>query len=240
MRIYVLTLVLTIFLTACATPLRLSGGSEGSGRRRKAISPNTYRKYGTNIPGSSVRVIKAKDGTYQVDGQTASQILTWLVSCMKSYIDETSFDAKGFSGNITSFRRTLRHLDFLADSSVRQDFDATDQFAFAKRMFDTMRRATHTLDIYESLDVPGSKLLCKFIKLGVQALALYNTLGGADIHVPNFNERVRQLALRISFCDRQFRDLAGVSIEMHLAFEKYLKEAESAITFLGTKFLNAS
>ncbi|KAM9900137.1 hypothetical protein OXX69_009202 [Metschnikowia pulcherrima] len=237
MRIHVLILFFTVFLVTCATPVRQR---VASGRRRKAIPATKYRKYERTIPGSSVRVIQASDGTYQVDEKTSSQILTWLVARMKTYINETGFDANGFSEQIISFRRTLRHLDFLADGSARQDFDAMDQFAFAKRMYVTMRKAKNTLEIYEHLDVPGSQLLCKIIELSVRALALYNTLGGADIHVPQFSEKLMRLSSSVLFLDRKFRDLAGVSIEMHMVFERYIGEAESAVSFLGAKLVNAS
>lgn len=165
--------------------------------------------------------------------QKAEELLDWVFEQMKSFVNETDFDLRGFGNGVGSLRATLAELAFLTDGSTKITLDILDQLGFVSRMLDLMINCSIKLQIFNKNKDAGLRLLCKVLELNVRAIALYNSSGGPNLKMPGLKDHVLLLLRSVYYWDMNFRNLELVSTDMKLIFEDQIQLAEKIVDFLA-------
>lgn len=164
--------------------------------------------------------------------EKAERMLTRFLERLKSYMNETDFDSRGFEAEQRILIKDLTNIEILAaKTQVPTQFNS--RLEFAKMIYLAMYEASESLDFYVHMNSLEKDILCEVIRLNVRLFVLRDSYGDPDFQTPDYCRRLCQFLGILSTLEGQFKRIPEVFPVIKFMFRKQLRQAKTTIRVLS-------
>ncbi|KAM9925430.1 hypothetical protein OXX80_010907 [Metschnikowia pulcherrima] len=157
------------------------------------VSPKAYHS-NAEESGLSNFMNKNKPKAGHVEIQQAKEDISWLISDLRSYVCNNSFNYGQFLLEKDEFWKEFLDIEFLAEKEcIKEEKELNVQLKFARHMLNTMVYSAEKMQRYTGINIPGQALIFKMLELNVRLLAVHNLDGTIDC----WDETVRETFTRL-------------------------------------------
>ncbi|GEQ72124.1 hypothetical protein JCM33374_g5810 [Metschnikowia sp. JCM 33374] len=149
-----------------------------------------------------------KPGTVppHIENQILEGFVVSFVEELRSFVNETSFDAARFERKHKELGRVIADIDISVQEMAPSE-NLSKQLRFAKNMYKEMLETHRIMRHYSTFDTQGNRIVYKVLELGIRALVLKNSQGTFDVTVSGLPSKIIRLYHTLDFRVNQLKML---------------------------------
>lgn len=157
-----------------------------------------------------------------------------LIAKLKSFVLESSFDAKKFDAETENIKADIHALLWLIED-LKISKKLFDQLKFIEYMFLIMLQSSESLKEYDFFNDSDQHLMYCVLELNVRLLTMYDDVGKPDTGKIGYSYKLAKFGGLLEIWENAFLDLSEVPISTHMRFMSEVIKVEKTLEGLQIK-----
>ncbi|GEQ71345.1 hypothetical protein JCM33374_g5028 [Metschnikowia sp. JCM 33374] len=187
-------------------------------------------------PSGYFTVYKREDHPQKAEIELAEKQLENVYGSIRSFVNETSFDALGFDDHFPVLEKEISNIQSVVEKIMPPKRELSDQFDFVRDKFRTMVASKENILGPEVAYSPEDFVISSITDLEMKLLLVQTSRGAPDLTRNDYVGTVIRFKERFSFLEIVKDEMPPISTLKFCALEFMFNKVETALRLLASQF----